>query len=133
MTGTVDRADALELTVGDVMIRRPKSLPADALVGDVRRMFESPSIRSVLLADGERFCGVVERDGLPAEAPDEATADGFVEADTLTVTPAMPMREAVPLLEGRGEPRLVVLDADGVTLRGLLCANTTGTGFCQRP
>jgi len=27
----------------------------------------------------------------------------------------------------------VVLDEDGVTLRGLLCANTTGTGFCQRP
>ena len=82
---------------------------------------------------GQRFCGVVERDGLPAEAPDEARADGFVEADTLTVTPATPMREAVPLLEGRGEPRLVVLDEDGATLRGLLCANTTGTGFCLRP
>ena len=130
MSRTVALADALELTVGDVMIQQPKTLPGDALVADVRRMFERPSIRSVLLADGERFRGVVERDGVPAEAPDEAPAAGFVEADTLIATPAMPMREAVPLLEGRAEPRLVVLDEDGVTLRGLLCANTTGTGFC---
>jgi hypothetical protein len=42
------------------------------------------------------------------------------------------MRDALALLEGRGEPRLVVLDEDGVTLRGLLCADTAGTGFCVR-
>jgi hypothetical protein len=44
------------------------------------------------------------------------------------------MSEAVSLLEGRDEPRLVVLDEDGVTLRGLLCAkDTTGAaGFCVR-
>lgn len=27
-------------------------------------------------------------------------------------------------------PRLIVLDPDRVTLRGLLCANRTATGFC---
>jgi hypothetical protein len=42
------------------------------------------------------------------------------------------MRDAVALLEGRDEPRLVVLDEDGVTLRGLLCGNPTATGFCVR-
>lgn len=132
MSRTVDLADALELTVGEVMIGRPKTLPADALVGDVRRAFERPSIRTALLADGDRFCGVVERDDLPGDAPDEARAGEYIEAGTLTVTPATPVREAVALLEGRAEPRLVVLDEDGVTLRGLLCVNTTGTGFCQR-
>ena len=35
--------------------------------------------------------------------------------------------------EGRSEPRLIVLDEDGVTLRGLVCANGSGTGFCIRP
>jgi CBS domain-containing protein len=50
-----------------------------------------------------------------------------------TATPGMPMSEAVKLLEARAEPRLVVLDEDGVTLRGLLCGNADATGFCVRP
>lgn len=132
MSETVPLADALDMTVGDVMIRAPKTLPADALVSDVREAFGRPSVRSALLADGDRFAGVIERHGLPADAPGDAPARAYAEADVLTVTPAMPMREAVPLLEGRDEPRLVVLDEDGVTLRGLLCGNTTATGFCVR-
>ena len=48
-------------------------------------------------------------------------------------TPGMPMSEAVRMLEGRDEPRLTVLDEDGITLRGLLCANGSGAGFCIRP
>ena len=55
MSRSVDLADALAMTVGEVMIRAPKTLPVGALVGDVRQMFERPSMRSVLLADGERF------------------------------------------------------------------------------
>jgi CBS domain-containing protein len=130
--GTILLADAAALTVGEVMIRRPKTLPADALVADVRELFERPSVRSVLLADGERFAGVIERDGVPAGAPDDDRARDYVEADPLTVGPATPMPDAVKLLEGQREPRLVVLDEDGVTLLGLLCGNKTATGFCVR-
>ena len=130
MTRTVALSDALGLTVGEVMIARPKTLPADALVGDVRRLFERPGVRTVLLADGERFCGVIERDGLPADAPDDAPARDHIEADPLTVTPDRPITDAVKLLEARDEPRLVVLDEDGATLRGLLCAKPGTTAFC---
>jgi CBS domain-containing protein len=131
MSGSVAFDDALAMTVGEVMIPAPKTLPADALVADVRQAFERPHVRSALLADGDRFTGVIERDGLPADAPDDAPARAYLEAEVAMVTPATPMGDAVPLLEGRGEPRLVVLDEDGVTLRGLLCTNTTATGFCQ--
>ena len=129
---TIALDDAVLMTVGEVMIRQPKTLPADALVADVRRLFERPSVRTALLADGERFAGVIERDGLPADAPNDAPALDFIEADPLTVAPALPMPEAVKLLEGRSEPRLVVVDDDGATLRGLLCVNATATGFCVR-
>jgi CBS domain-containing protein len=132
-SGTVSLADAWALTVGEVMIQRPKTLPADALVADVRQLFGRPSIRTVLLADGPRFAGVIERDGLPAGAPDGAPASDYIDADTLTVTASLPVSDAVKLLEGRAEPRLVVLDEDGATLRGLLCVNTNATGFCVRP
>jgi CBS domain-containing protein len=130
--GTIPLADAVGLTVGEVMIRQPKTLPAEALVADVRRLFERPSVKSVLLADGQRFAGVIERDGLTADAADDARASDYVDPNPLTVTPGLPISDAVKLLERRGDPRLVVLDEDGVTLAGLLCVNATATGFCVR-
>lgn len=99
--GTIPLADAVGLTVGEVMIRQPKTLPAEALVADVRRLFERPSVKSVLLADGQRFAGVIERDGLPADAADDARASEYVDQNPCYVTPGLRMADAVKLLEGR--------------------------------
>jgi CBS domain-containing protein len=129
---TVSRDEALGQTVGDVMIRHPKTLPVDARVFDVRAAFERPTVRTVLLADGERFAGAIERDGLPTSAPADALARDYVEVEPLTVTPEVPMSDAINLLADRDEPRLIVLGEDGMTLLGLLCANAGATGFCVR-
>jgi CBS domain-containing protein len=127
---TVTRDEALTRTVGEVMIAAPKTLPSDALVADVRRAFERSNVRTVLLAEGDRFAGLIERGGVPADAPDDAPAIDYRDPVPATATPQTPMSEAIKLFEARDEPRLVVLDADGVTLRGLLCGNVTSTGFC---
>ena len=127
---TVTREEAAQLTIGEVMIRAPKTLPSDATVADVRRVFEKPNIRTVLLADGDRFAGLIERDGLPADASDDSPAIAYRDPAPVTATPETPMSDAVDRFDARGEPRLVVLDEDGVTLRGLLCGNVTATGFC---
>jgi CBS domain-containing protein len=130
--GTLTREQAVDMLVGDVMIPNPKTLVASALVGDVRSVFEKKNVRTVLLAEDGVFRGAIERDGLPATATDDDPALRFADAEPLSTTPGTPMRDALALLDGRGEPRLVVLDEDGVTLRGLLCADTAGTGFCVR-
>ncbi|MGZ6617795.1 MAG: CBS domain-containing protein [Solirubrobacteraceae bacterium] len=130
-TMTVD--DAVGLTVGEVMLARPKTLPGDSPVAAARAAFARATVRTVLLADGVRFVGAIERSGLPDDAPDDAPARDFVEAEPLTATPETRMSDAMAMLEGRREPRLIVLDEDGVTLRGLVCANGSGTGFCIRP
>jgi hypothetical protein len=44
----------------------------------------------------------------------------------------MPIPEAIKLLDGQAEPRLIVLDEDGATLRGLLCFNRGAAEFCVR-
>ena len=132
MDGTLTREQAVDMLVGDVMIPNPKTLPASALVGDVRGVLEKKNVRTVLLAENGVFRGAIERDGLPATATDDDPALRFADAEPLSTTPGTPMRDALALLDGRGEPRLVVLDEDGVTLRGLLCADTAGTGFCVR-
>jgi CBS domain-containing protein len=118
------------MTVGEVMIANPKTLPPDVLVADVRRMFERPGQRTVLLSGDGIFRGAIERDGLPPTASDDEPAARYADTVVPTATPAMPMTEAIALLDDRPEPRLVVLDEDGVTLRGLLCFSRGSSEFC---
>jgi CBS domain-containing protein len=131
-TARIPQEQAVRMTVGEVMIARPKTLPGDALVADVRRAFENPSVRTVLLADEGIFRGAIERDRVPADAPDGGAAAGYAETDPVTVTQGMSVPEAIELLDSREEPRLIVLDEDGTTLRGLLCFHRGTSGFCVR-
>lgn len=124
--------EAVVLTVGEVMMGQPKTHPADALVGDVRRAFEKPSVRTVLLADGVVFRGAIERDHLPENAPADEPAARYADTEPVTATPAMPISEAIKLLDDQPEPRLIVLDEDGATLRGLLCFDRSSSEFCVR-
>ena len=132
MDGSLTREQAAGMLVGEVMIANPKTLPASALVGDVRSVLEKRTVRTVLLAEDGVFRGAIERDGIPGTAADDEPALRFADAEPLSTTPGTPMRDVLALLDGRDEPRLVVLDDDGLTLRGLLCADTAGTGFCVR-
>lgn len=128
----IPREQALPLTVGEVMIARPKTFGSDIGVGEVRRAFEQSSQRVVLLVDGSTFRGAIDREALDPHASDTAPAASFASREVVTVTPATPLAEAVELLDRSREPRLVVLDEDGHTLRGLLCFNQSSASFCVR-
>jgi predicted transcriptional regulator len=117
--------------VRDVMVSRPKTLPADASVADLRAMFANPSVLTALLVDGDRFAGAVERDDLPAGASDVQRADEFASRDVITIELDASTADAVARLDRDGDRRLIVLDTDGATLRGLLCLAADRTGFCQ--
>jgi CBS domain-containing protein len=128
--GRMTTDEVFTLTVGEVMIARPKTQPADARLGDVRRAFENTSVRTVLLADDGVFRGAIERDQLPEDAPADAPALEYADTQPATATPAMPIPAALELLDDQAEPRLIVLDEDGATLRGLLCFNRGSSEFC---
>jgi CBS domain-containing protein len=128
----IPREEALPLTVGEVMIAHPKTFRSDVKVGEVRRVFEQSSQRVVLLVDGTTFQGAIDRDALDPRAPDAARAVTFARRDDATVTPATLLADAVQILDRNREPRLVVLDEDGHTLRGLLCFNQSSASFCVR-
>ena len=117
------------MTVAEVMVPVPKTLPSDAVVSDVEAEFANPSVRVVVLADSGAFRGAIERSDLPDDAPDEP-ASRYANAEPLSARPAMSMREAVELLEQCREPRLVVLDDDGATLRGMVCLSRSQNSFC---
>ena len=128
----IARDDAAGLLVRDVMVSRPKTLRADATVGDLRRQFESPRVQAALLADGERFAGAIAPSELPDDADAAEPARAYARTDVPTLAPDATMAEAVALLEERGDFRLVVLEGagEGATLAGLLCLDRRGTTFC---
>jgi predicted transcriptional regulator len=124
----VDRDDAASRLVRDVMVHRPKTLPVDATVADLRRQFENPRVQTALLADDGRFAGAIAPSELPADAPDDRAARDYARADVPTLAPDATMAEALALLDERGDFRLVVVEEG--TLAGLLCLDRRGTTFC---
>jgi CBS domain len=117
-----------ELLVRDVMVSRPKTLPAGASVGDLRRLFGNGHVMTALLVDGDAFVGAVDRHSVPADLPDSSAARDLATAGDVIRGDA-PMAEAVSQLEALGTDRLVVLD--GPNLLGLVCLTKDGAGFCR--
>ena len=117
--------------VSDVMVTRPKTLPADATVADLRRLFANSHVISALLVDGSAFAGIVNRDDVPAGAADTTPAGELANRDVTTITPSAPVADAMAVLEATGDFRVVVLKEDGATLAGLVCLDQPRTGFCQ--
>ena len=130
-TSHVTLEEAAVMTVAEVMISRPKTLPATATVADARRMFENPSVRTALVADDGRYAGELTRadiEGLDDAAPISAAAStpaGTAAKDD-TVAAALERMDAA------GTDRLAVVDPDG-TLRGLVCLSRSHGHLCTDP
>lgn len=128
---SVGRENAARLRVRDAMVSRPKTVPADATVEDLRAMFANPHVRTALLVEGSRFVGVVHRDQLDDRIAGDSPAHALASRDVPTTDPDAPLSEAIAVLDARDEHRLVVLDPDGEQLCGLLCLTRDRNGFCQ--
>lgn len=119
------------LLVRDVMLPSPKTLPADASAGDLRRLFVEGRVLVALLVDDDgAFVGAVEHDELSADIPDERPARELVSQGVESIAPKETAAEALSRLDERAGKRMVVLDADG-RLRGLICLTADRSGFCQ--
>jgi CBS domain-containing protein len=126
----VGREDAQQLTVEVAMLRHPKTLPSNATVADLRRLFARDTIRTALLVEGPTFVAAVERTDVPDAAGDAEAALDYARRDAPRVTPATLVAEAMSKLEATAEGRLVVVDDDGETLRGLMCFKGSADAFC---
>jgi len=126
---TLEEAEAM--TVAEVMISKPKTLPATATVADARRLFENASVRTALVADDGRYAGELTRsdiEGVDDAEPISAVAStgGGTAAQDDTVAAALERMEAA------GTDRLAVVDRDG-TLRGLVCLSRSHGELCTDP
>lgn len=116
-------------SVADVMLSKPKTVPAGASVAEVRLLLANPSVMMVLIADGARFLGAVAE--LPPDAPDDASAVDFADTEPESLAPSATAEEAFARTAAHPNRRIVVLDDDR-TLVGLVCLDKTRTRFCGR-
>lgn len=128
---SVPAADSGSRPVGEVMVRKPKTLPIDASAAQARELFTNPKVLSAVLVDGTDFAGMLDPDAISEALGDEALIAPYAQRDVPTITPDRPVGEAAELLRTRGALRLAVVQADGHTLAGLLCVDHERTGFCQ--
>ena len=122
-------ADGCE-TVGEVMLRRPKRLPADATVGDVRALLTDEHVHMVLLVRRRRLAGTVIRADLDDAVQPHEDALALARLDQRTVTPDTSLDEAHARMLAAGQRRRAVVDHHGHLL-GLLCLKRTLDGFCR--
>ena len=116
------------LSVADVMLAMPKTLPGDTTVADARAMLANPHVQMLLLTDGAAFRGAVT--GIPDDADPSAPALEYADPATETIDAAEPAEAAFARSSANPYRRLVVLDGEGA-LEGLVCLNARHTGFCS--
>ena len=126
---TVDPMDAADRTVGEVVVRFPKTLDAGATVAIALGELEDDHVHMLLLTrDGLLLGTLVPADLVAAPASDPALR--YATLAGRTIGPTVPADEALHLLVARDERRRAVVDDDG-RLIGLLCLKRRGTGFCS--
>lgn len=109
--------------VRDVMLVGPDTVPPTATVAEARRLFESPRHKLLVVADGTRYVGAVERASL--EGADDATPLGELDPSGVpTLAPDDPTARALEL----DRARTPVVDGD--ELVGLVCLNREHGAFC---
>ena len=116
--------------VKDVMMLEPRSVGPDTPIAEIRETFSSPSVKLMLVTDGERFLGTLTPADLPAT--DDGPIGPHVNADPPRVGPGDPVSAALGLVEGDDMTRIPVVDASNQLL-GLVCFNRSHEAFCVYP
>jgi|tagenome__1003787_1003787.scaffolds.fasta_scaffold20569882_2 CBS domain-containing protein len=131
MSGTVHipLEQASDSVVRDVMMLEPRSVGPDTPMSEVRDTFASPSVKLMLVTDGDRFLGTLGRDDLPAEG--DGPIAPHVRADRPSLAPDDPVERAMELVNEQGMTRIPV--AEGDQLLGLVCFNKSHSAFCVYP
>jgi CBS domain-containing protein len=101
--------------VRDALVADPRVLDADAPVREAAELLTHPNVRNVLVTDGERLLGCVSLESVVAAVARgadlrAARVRDVCEADVVTVSPDLPLDEALHLMAEAGLERLPVTE-----------------------
>ena len=105
------------MIVREALVADPRVLPGDAAVQEVAELLSRPNVRSALVVDGERLVGCVTTASIVAalargEDVARLTARDLADGDVTSISPDLPLDEALHLMAARDLDRLAVTDGD---------------------
>ena len=103
------------MIVREALVSDPRVLAADAPVREAAELLTHPQVRNVLVTDGERLLGCATVESIVAAVArgtdlGSATARDVLEPDFASVSPEMPLDEALHLMAEQGLERLPVTE-----------------------
>lgn len=130
MTTVRSRRELASLPVSAAVTTRGKLLAATDTVAKARGLFANGSVRVLPVLDGTAYVGAVERDSLPDDLAPETAVAAIASRALQTALAGTPSGQALAELDRTGATRLVVLEDDGVTYRGLVCLRSDRLRVC---
>ncbi len=122
-------AELAGLQVPDVLLQRPKTLPADVSVARARGEFGDDHVHMLLLVGpDERLAGTLVREDLDGAVDGPALEYATLEERTIDIS--LSAEAARQVLMAAGQRRRAAVDDEG-RLVGLLCLKRRRTGFCS--
>jgi CBS domain-containing protein len=132
MTHVRSRLDLGSLPVSAAVTTRGKELAATATVGDARAIFANGSVKIVPVLSGSAYRGALTREAVSGDLDlDPRTPVAELAAHVVpTALARTSSADAFAELDRLGATRLVVLDDDGTTYRGLVCLRSDRARVC---
>jgi predicted transcriptional regulator len=103
------------MIVREALVSDPRVLPADASAREAAELLTRPQVRNALVTDDGRLLGSVTLESIVAAVARgvdllAATARDLCDPDVVTVSPDMPLGDALHLMAERGLERLPVTE-----------------------
>ncbi len=109
---------------------RGRVLDGAHTAGDARALLANPSVTAIpVLRDGA-YLGVVDAAALGDDVPDATPLARLARPLLPTATATEPAEDALARLDHHGALRLVVLDEDERTFRGIVCLRSDRERIC---
>jgi predicted transcriptional regulator len=124
------RAELTGLSIADVVTSRGKELVVGDTVGAARRVFENASVRVIPVLDGGCYIGAVDRAAVRSGSSDRVAIGTLVRDILPTCRSGTLALDALDALDASGANRLVVLDDNDGSYRGLVCLRSDRVRLC---
>ena len=112
-----------------IVFLRPLGLRLDT-VAEARRLFAGSSVRVLPVLDGTAYAGTVSRDAIRDDHPPDTPVVAVASRSLPTALGGTPVADALAELDRTDGTRLIVLEDDGVTYRGLVCLRSDRVRLC---
>jgi CBS domain-containing protein len=116
--------------IRDALNGRDRVLRVSDTAGDARALLANPSVTVVPVLEEGRYIGVADGSTLDPTVADGTPLGALARPLLPTALASEPAEAAFARADEAGALRLVVLDADGATYRGIVCLRSDGLRLC---